>query len=73
MKPIFWFGVVVLIIGLASLVVAIPQRKTQGIAVGGVGIQVQTTESDKLPPWASGLLIAGGIGLMVAGGRGARS
>ena len=42
MKALFWIGLVVLILGLASLVVPIPQREREGISVGGVSLGVET-------------------------------
>ena len=69
MKGLFWLGLVVLILGVASLFVAVPQRERHGIEAGGASIGVEVKHDEKLPPWASGLMIAGGVALMIAGGR----
>ena len=69
MKALFWLGLILLIVGVASLFVAFPQRERHGIEAGGASIGVEVKHDEKLPPWASGLLIAGGVVLMVAGGR----
>jgi hypothetical protein len=69
MKALFWLGLVILILGIASLFVAIPQRERHGIEAGGASIGVELKHDEKLPPWASGLMIAGGVALMIAGGR----
>ena len=67
MKALFGIGVVVLILGILSLFIALPQRERHGVSVGGAGISVETKTSEKLPPLASGILIAAGAGLMIAG------
>ena len=69
MKALFWLGLVILILGIASLFVAIPQRERHGIEAGGASIGVELKHDEKLPPWASGLMIAGGVALMIAGSR----
>jgi len=72
MKALFWLGLVVLILGVASLFVAIPQREKHGISAGGAEIGVETRHDEKLSPVISGVLIAGGAALMIAG-RGRRA
>jgi hypothetical protein len=69
MKSLLWIGVVVLVLGIASLVVPIPHSERQGIKAGDVDIGVQTHHSERLSPIISAILIAGGIGMMIAGGR----
>ncbi len=50
MKALFAIGLVILILGVASLFVPIPQKERAGIEVGGVGIGVEsTTPGDRLP------------------------
>jgi hypothetical protein len=67
MKAIFWIGLVVLILGIASLFVAIPQRERHGIEAGGASIGMEIKHDEKLHPAFSALLIAGGAVLMIAG------
>ncbi|MEO5936225.1 MAG: hypothetical protein ABIP81_03340 [Terriglobales bacterium] len=67
MKPLFWVGVVILVLGVLSLFIAIPQRETHGVSGGGVSMSVQTQTSEKIPPIASGIMIIAGAGLMIAG------
>jgi hypothetical protein len=67
MKALFWIGAVVLVLGLLSLFIAIPQRERHGVNVGGAGISVETKTNEKLPPIASGIMIVAGAGLMIAG------
>lgn len=67
MKPLFWVGAVVLVLGILSLFVAIPQRESHGMSAGGVSMNVETKTSNKIPPIASGIMIVVGAGLMIAG------
>jgi hypothetical protein len=70
MKALFWFGLLVLVLGIASLFVAIPRSEREGIRAGNVDIGVQVKHSEKVSPVVTVILIAGGIGMMIAGGRG---
>ncbi|HUR36930.1 MAG TPA: hypothetical protein VM009_03875 [Terriglobales bacterium] len=67
MKPLFLIGVVVLVLGILSLFIAIPQRERHGVSAGGASLSVETKTSEKIPPIASGVMIVVGAGLMVAG------
>ena len=67
MKPLLWIGLVVLILGFASLLVPIPHSERQGIQAGGVSIGVTTQTEERVSPMLSGLMILGGAGLMIAG------
>jgi len=67
MKVLFWFGMVVLILGVASLFVPIPQTQRQGIKAGDLSIGVETHDSQKVSPIVSAVLILGGAGMMIGG------
>jgi len=67
MKPLLWIGLVVLILGFASLVVPIPRSERQGIEAGGVSIGVETQTEERVSPILSAVMILGGAGLMIAG------
>ena len=67
MKLLFWIGLVVLILGLASLLVPIPRNERQGIQAGDVSIGVTTQTEEKVSPIVSAVMILGGAGLMIAG------
>lgn len=69
MKPLFWAGLVLLILGIASLLVAIPHHEREGVHLGGVSIGVETRHDEKAPPIVSAVMILGGAGLMIAGKR----
>jgi hypothetical protein len=72
MRALGWIGLIVLLLGIASLFIAIPHREAHGVKAGDVSIGVQTTESRKVPTIVSAVLIIAGAGLMVAG-RGSTS
>jgi hypothetical protein len=67
MRALFAVGIVLLVIGLASLVVPIPHREKHGIEAGGVSLGVETTTREKVHPAISAVLIAGGVALMIVG------
>ena len=70
MKIFLYAGILLVVLGLASLVVPIPSSEKQGIKVGNTNIGVQTTHSEKVSPIVSVVLIGGGIALAFAGSRG---
>ena len=72
MKALFAIGFVVLILGIGSLFVPIPQRERAGVEVGGVSLGVETTSREKVSPIVSGVLVLTGAGLMIAGSRKSR-
>jgi len=69
MKLLFWSGVVILLLGITSLFVPIPHHENAGFKAGDINIGVQTRHDEKVSPIVSAVLIAGGIGMMMAGGR----
>jgi hypothetical protein len=69
MKPLSVVGLLLLILGVASLFVPIPQRERSGIEVGGVGIGIETSHRETVSPIVSGVLILAGAGMMIAGNR----
>ena len=69
MKMLLYAGLLMIVLGIASLIVPIPRTETQGIKAGDVNIGVQTTHKERVSPIVSAVLIAGGIALSIAGGR----
>jgi len=69
MRALLVAGVLLLLLGLASLFVPIPYRQRHGINAGPVSVGVTTTERRKLPPAISATLIVTGAALMVVGSR----
>jgi hypothetical protein len=67
MRTLMAVGLVLIIVGLVLLFVPIPHRVRHGVQAGPVSLGVETTERERVHPAVSGLLIAGGIVLMVAG------
>jgi len=62
-------GLLLVVLGIASLVVPIPRTETEGIKVGNTNLGVQTSHSERVSPIISVVLIAGGIALSIAGAR----
>jgi hypothetical protein len=69
MRILLFAGLLLVVLGIASLVVPVPHSETQGIKIGDTNIGVQTSHSERVSPIISALLIAGGIALTVGGAR----
>ena len=69
MRALFWSGLVVLVLGVASLFMTIPQRETHGIRAGDLSVGVEMEHNEKVPPIVSAVMILGGAGMMITGGR----
>ena len=69
MKMLLIAGLLLVVLGIASLVVPIPHTETEGIKVGNTNLGVQTSHSERVSPIISVVLIAGGIALSIAGAR----
>jgi len=69
MRALFAIGLILLVLGVASLFVPIPTRQRHGISAGNFSIGVETVEKQKVHPAVSAVLIGGGVVLLVAGSR----
>lgn len=69
MKPLFWVGLAVLVLGVLSLFVPIPRSERAGFEAGGISVGVTTTQKETVSPIVSGVMILAGAGLMIAGRR----
>ena len=69
MKILLYAGLLLVVLGIASLVVPIPHTETEGIKVGNTNFGVQTSRSERVSPIVSVVLIAGGIALGIASTR----
>jgi hypothetical protein len=69
MKAIFVVGIVLIILGIASLLVPIPHSENHGVKIGDASIGVKTTHSERVAPAISAVLIVGGLAAMVIGSR----
>jgi hypothetical protein len=73
MKMLFWLGLVVIVLGVVSLVVAVPHTEREGISAGGMSVGIQTQHSERVSPFVSGALLLAGAGMMIAGRSAARA
>jgi hypothetical protein len=73
MKILLFAGLLLVVLGIASLVVPLPHTETHGIKAGDVNLGIQTTHSERVSPIVSAALIAGGIAMAIAGARGGKS
>jgi len=73
MKGLFWLGLLLLILGIASLFVPIPHTEKEGVKVGGASIGIETRHEEKVSPIISAVLIVAGAGLIVVGKKASRS
>ena len=69
MKILLFVGLLLVVLGVASLIVPIPHSETEGIKIGNTNLGVQTSHSERISPIISVVLIAGGIALSIAGAR----
>jgi hypothetical protein len=69
MKALPLVGVLLLVLGALSFVVPVPHRERHGVRIGDAKIGVETENSDKLPPAAGVVLLAGGVLALVIGLR----
>jgi uncharacterized protein YjeT (DUF2065 family) len=69
MTSLRWIGAAVLVLGILTLFVPIPQRERHGITVGDVSLGVVTQSDQKAPVALSAVMILGGLGAMALGGR----
>jgi hypothetical protein len=69
MKILLYTGLLLIVLGIASLIVPIPTSEKQGIKIGNANFGVQTTHSERVSPIISAVVIAGGIALAITGAR----
>ena len=69
MKALPLVGVLLLVLGVLSFVVPVPHRENHGVKIGDAKIGIETESSEKLPPAAGIVLLAGGIVALVLGLR----
>jgi hypothetical protein len=69
MKMLLYAGLLLMVLGIASLLVPIPHSETEGIKIGDANLGIQTSHSERVSPVVSAVLIAGGIALAIAGAR----
>jgi hypothetical protein len=67
MKIIFSIGILLVLLGIASLVVPISHTHREGISAGGMTVGVQTQRSERVSPIVSCALLLAGGALAIAG------
>ena len=66
---LFVIGVLLLLLGVASLFIPLPRKERHGVELGGLSVGVETTSREKVHPAVSAVLIAGGVALVAMGRR----
>lgn len=69
MKALPVVGVLLLVLGILSFVVPLPQHEKHGIKVGDAKFSIQTESSEKLPSAVGVILIGGGVVALILGLR----
>jgi uncharacterized membrane protein len=69
MKSLTLVGILLLVLGVLAFVVPVPHREDHSVKIGDAKIGVQTQNSEKLPPAAGIVLLAGGVVALVMGMR----
>jgi hypothetical protein len=69
MKALPLIGVLLVVLGILSFVVPVPHSESHGVKFGDAKISVQTESSEKLPPAAGIVLLAGGVLALILGLR----
>ena len=72
MKALFPIGLLLLILGIGSLFIPIPQKDRAGVEVGGVSLGIETSRKEKVSPVVSAVMILAGAAMIIAGQRKAR-
>jgi hypothetical protein len=62
-------GIVLLVLGILSFVVPLPNYHHHGVRVGDTHIGVTTEHNQRVPPILGGVLVIAGAGLLIAGAK----
>jgi uncharacterized membrane protein len=69
MKALPLVGILLVVLGIASLFLQVPHTEKQGIKAGGITLGLEISHNERVSPIISGVLIAGGIALGIASMR----
>ncbi len=69
MKTLSIAGVLLIVLGVLSFLVPVPQREDHSVKIGDAKIGVQTQSNKMLPPAVGIVLIVGGVLTLVVGMR----
>jgi len=67
MKIKFWIGVLLLVLGVASLFISVPRKEERKVSAGDLSIGVQLQRRDRVPRAVSIVLIVVGGALILTG------
>ena len=67
MKALFALGVILIVLGVASLFIPFPTREKHSMKAGPISVGVETTDQRKVDPIVSAVLIGGGVALAFVG------
>jgi len=69
MKGLTIVGVLLLILGVLSFIVPVPQREEHTMKIGDAKIGIQTENSQKLPTAVGVVLVVAGVAVLALGAR----
>lgn len=69
MKGLTIIGVVLVLLGVLSFIIPIPQHEDHSVKLGDAKIGIQTQSSQKLPPAVGAVLVIAGVGVLALGAR----
>jgi hypothetical protein len=67
MKPRFWAGIAIIVLGLASMFVSIPRSERRQVSSGDLSIGVELQRRERIPPAVSAAVIVLGGALVLSG------
>jgi hypothetical protein len=62
-------GVVLLVLGILSFVIPVPNYHHHGVRVGDAHVGITTRHDEKVPPVLSVVLVVAGAGLLIMGSK----
>lgn len=69
MKSLFWTGLAIVLLGVASFFVQVPQTPRQSLNTGSISVGVNNKQRGEISPGVGAVIVVGGLGLMVTGCR----
>lgn len=69
MRALLIVGVILIVLGVASFFIGLPQKETAGISIGGAKVGVETRHSERIPIAGAIALLVGGVVLTAVGAR----
>ena len=69
MKGLALVGVLLLVLGVLSFIVPVPQREEHSMKIGDAKIGIQTENKQKLPPAVGVVLVVAGVAVLALGAR----